>query len=108
MGERRTVELSLTGREFSAAEALNYGLVSEIADDPLQRAMEIATALSASSPIAVGTGLDYVHQIRGRDWQHAGRLGRSTRDRLLSNDDFKEGVRAFAEKRTPSWPSLRT
>jgi enoyl-CoA hydratase/carnithine racemase len=64
--------------------------------------------IAGFSPVALGAGLDYVHQIRGEGWQHAGRLGKSTRDRLLSNDDFKEGVRAFVEKREPSWPSLRT
>ncbi|HTA47056.1 MAG TPA: enoyl-CoA hydratase-related protein [Bryobacteraceae bacterium] len=106
MGERRTVELSLTGREFSAKEAHEYGLVTEIADDPLRRATDIAVQLASFSPIAVGAGLDYVHQIRGRDWDHAGRIGRQTRDRLLSNDDFKEGARAFLEKRQPAWPSL--
>jgi enoyl-CoA hydratase/carnithine racemase len=108
MGERRTVELSLTGREFSAAEAMNYGLVSEIADDAIARGFEIAKTIAGYSPVALGAGLDYVHQIRGEGWQHAGRLGKSTRDRLLSNDDFKEGVRAFVEKREPSWPSLRS
>jgi enoyl-CoA hydratase/carnithine racemase len=108
MGEQRTVELSLTGREFSAAEALSYGLASELSDEPLPRAMELAAQIAAFSPIAIGAGLDYVHQIRGRDWDHAGKLGRLTRDRLLSNDDFKEGVRAFIEKRRPSWPSLES
>jgi enoyl-CoA hydratase/carnithine racemase len=107
MGERRTVELALTGREFTAAEALQYGLVTEIADDSQERAMEIARTLSGFSPIALKAGLDYVHQIRGLDWEHAGRVGRLTRDRLLSSDDFKEGSRAFLEKRHPSWPSLR-
>lgn len=106
MGERRTIELSLTGREFNAQEALGYGLVTEIAEDPLSRATDIAVKLAGFSPVAVGTGLDYVRQIRGRDWDHAGRVARETRDRLLSNDDFKEGARAFLEKRNPSWPSL--
>lgn len=106
MGERRTVELSLTGREFTAEQALEYGLVTEIANEPLSRATDIAVQLAAFSPIAVGAGLDYVHQIRGRDWEHAGRVGRQTRDRLLSNEDFKEGSKAFLEKRHPSWPSL--
>jgi len=107
MGERRTVELALTGRDFSAAEAMDYGLVTEIAEDPLQRATELARELSGFSPIALRAGLDYVHQIRGLDWENAGRVGRVTRDRLLSSDDFKEGSRAFLEKRQPSWPSLR-
>jgi enoyl-CoA hydratase/carnithine racemase len=106
MGERRTVELSLTGPQFTAVEALAYGLVTEIADDPLKRATDLAVQIAGYSPVALGAGLDYVHQIRGRDWNHAGRVGRQTRDRLLSNADFKEGSRAFLEKRQPSWPSL--
>jgi enoyl-CoA hydratase/carnithine racemase len=108
MGERRTVELSLTGREFSAVEALSYGLVTEIADQPVDRALDLATRIAAFSPVAIGTGLDYVHQIRGRDWDHAGRVARQIRDRLLANEDFKEGALAFFEKRQPSWPSLKT
>jgi enoyl-CoA hydratase/carnithine racemase len=107
MGERRAVELSLTGREFNAEQAREYGLVTEISPDPPARANEIATGLAAFSPVAIGVGLDYVHKIRGRDWDHAGKIGRPTRDRLLSNDDYREGVRAFTEKRKPSWPSLQ-
>jgi enoyl-CoA hydratase/carnithine racemase len=106
MGERRTVELALTGREFSAAEAVGYGLVTEIVAEPLERAMEIASTLGALSPIALKAGLDHVQQVRGLDWEQAGRVGRLTRDRLLSSEDFKEGARAFLEKRPPSWPSL--
>jgi enoyl-CoA hydratase/carnithine racemase len=108
MGERRAVELSLTGREFSAGEALGYGLVTEIANDPLKRATDLAIMLAGYSPVAIAAGLDYVHQTRGRDWEHAGRVGRVIRDQLLSNEDFKEGARAFLEKRRPSWPSLKS
>jgi enoyl-CoA hydratase/carnithine racemase len=107
MGERRSVELSLTGREFSAAEALSYGLVTEIAEDPLPRATEVARKIAAFSPLAVSAGLGYVHQIRGLDWEQAGRAGHQTRERLLATEDFKEGTRAFLEKRQPSWPSLK-
>lgn len=106
MGQRRTVELSLTGRHFTAKEALEYGLVSEIADDPLKRAHEVAVRLAGFSPIAIGAGLDYIRQLNGQDWEHAGKVGRQTRNRLLENGDFQEGSRAFLEKRQPSWPSL--
>jgi enoyl-CoA hydratase/carnithine racemase len=107
MGERRTVELSLTGREFNAADALAYGLVTEINEDPLLRANEIAVQIAGFSPIAIGVGLDYVHQIRGRDWDQAAKIGWQTRNRLLADEDFKEGARAFLEKRQPVWPSLK-
>jgi len=108
MGERRTVELSLTGREFGAAEGLEYGLVTEISEDAAARAELIASTISSFSPIAIGVGLDYVHKIRGTEWEHAGKIGRALRERLLSNPDYREGVRAFTEKRPPVWPSLST
>jgi enoyl-CoA hydratase/carnithine racemase len=106
MGERRTAELSLTGRIFEAEEAMRYGLVTEIAADPQKRALEIATTISEYSPVAIAAGLDYVHQIRP-DWSHAGTLGHRMRIHLMQGGDFKEGVRAFLDKRPPSWPSLR-
>jgi enoyl-CoA hydratase/carnithine racemase len=108
MGERRAIELSLSGREFGAADALLYGLVTEIADDPLRRAGELALRIAGFSPAAVGAGLDYTDQIRGRDWADAGKIGLQLRKGLLDGEDFKEGVRAFLEKRQPSWPSFRS
>ena len=108
-GRRRSVELSLTGREFSAAEALSYGLVTEIANESTCAgdrgfARKIA---GVQPPRNQGAGLGYVHQIRGLDWEQAGRAGHQTRERLLATEDFKEGTRAFLEKRQPSWPSLK-
>ncbi len=50
VGERRAIELALTGRMFDAKEAHEIGLIHEIAPDCNQRAMEIAEGLSRSSP----------------------------------------------------------
>lgn len=98
VGERRAAELSLTGRDFSTAEALQYGLVTEISDDPTKRAGEIAMKLCEFSSLAISTGLEFVQQIRGRDWPTALRIGRVLRDRLLESDNYKEGVRAFLSR----------
>jgi enoyl-CoA hydratase/carnithine racemase len=59
MGERRALELGLTGRVFSTPEALAWGLVHYVApafelDD---RATEIATALANASPEAIRAAL---------------------------------------------------
>jgi len=98
VGERRATELSLTGRDFTAAEALQYGLVTELSDDPAQRAGEIAGKLSSFSPDAIAGGLDYVHDTRGLEWEHAGKIGREIRDRLIQSDNYRETVRAFLRR----------
>jgi enoyl-CoA hydratase/carnithine racemase len=107
IGERRTTELSLTGRIFSAEEAYQFGLVTEVAEDPQARALELAKALTEFSPVAIAAGLEYVDRIRDLDWREAAVIGHKMRDELMATDDFSEGVRAFLEKRRAVWPSLK-
>ena len=45
--------LTWTAREFSGAEAQQFGFVTELADDPLARAMELAASRAARRPDAV-------------------------------------------------------
>lgn len=106
LGERRAIELALTGRIFPASEARELGLIHEIAADPAKRAHEIAVALSEASPTAIQSGLSFVQQVRGLPWDRAGEVARMVREDVFGSDDFDEGLRAFLEKRSPRWPSL--
>ncbi len=106
VGERRALEMALTGRIFEAEDALRYGLVQEVVEDPNARAMEIAGAVANNSPTAIRSGLDFVQEVRGQDWDKAGNIARRVRDELFKSADFKEGVRAFRDKRPPKWPSV--
>jgi enoyl-CoA hydratase/carnithine racemase len=99
MGERRATELSVTGRTIEAEEARQYGLVAEIAADPVKRALEIAKSIATFSPTAISEGLNYVHQIRGHDWTHAGTIGHKMRDRLMQGEDFRKGAQAFLKQK---------
>jgi enoyl-CoA hydratase/carnithine racemase len=58
MGPRRSLELALTGRTFGAEEALTYGLVHAVAEQPGQKAREWARLLAGRSRVAVRTGLE--------------------------------------------------
>lgn len=109
MGERRAVELSLTGRVFSVQDALNYGLVHEVApafevDD---RASAIAAHLAVSSQETLRRGLDFVHQSREMSWATAGSLAAELAARTQRSADFSEGVSAARESRKPEWPSIQ-
>jgi enoyl-CoA hydratase/carnithine racemase len=106
MGERRTLELSLTGRIFSAAEARESGLAHEVCDGAPVRACEIARVVAGFSPVAVEKGMAFVQRVRGLDWQDAGAIARHARNQVFAGDDFREGIRAFREKRSPRWPSI--
>lgn len=109
IGERRAVELSLTGRVFSATEAQQYGLVHEITppfelDD---RATATARQLSLASQETLRRGLDFVQKSREMSWETAGRLASEYSDRTFRSADFGEGVHALRDRRKPDWPSLR-
>ena len=108
IGERRAVELSLTGRIFSANDALQYGLVHEVVQpvELAERAAQIANLLATGSQETLRRGLDFVQKSREMSWTTAGRLADEYVARTLRSADFYEGCRAVKEKRRPDWPSL--
>ena len=59
------------------------------------------------SPTAVRCGMAFVQQVRGLGWEAAGAVAREVRNQVFAGEDFQEGIRAFREKRSPQWPSIR-
>jgi enoyl-CoA hydratase/carnithine racemase len=106
IGERRALEIALTGRVFGPKEAREFGLIHEISEEAAPRAREIATAIASFSPTSIQAGMTFVQEVRGRDWQEAGRVARRIRNEVFATADFREGIAAFREKRVPKWPSL--
>jgi enoyl-CoA hydratase/carnithine racemase len=98
MGERRTMELSLTGRIFDAAEGRSLGLVHEVAADAPARAAEIAQQIAAFSALAIRKGMEVVHESSGKGWQEAGELARQARKEVFASPGFREGIRKWAQR----------
>jgi enoyl-CoA hydratase/carnithine racemase len=108
LGERRALELSLTGRRFHAAEALDWGLAHFVvpAGELAAKAAEVAQAIAEASPLATELGFTLLHEARGLNQAEAVKLAATLRARMFQAGDYAEGVRAFREKRAPRWPSL--
>lgn len=108
IGERRALELSLTGRRFGADEALEWGLVHYVvpAFELQAKALHIAATIAESSPEAIRRGMTLTHQGREMSEEEATRLAATLRARLFRSEDYQEGVRAWKQKRPPRWPSL--
>jgi enoyl-CoA hydratase/carnithine racemase len=102
VGERRALELSLSGRVFAAEEAARYGLVHTVCplDELMPQAESAARRIAESSPGAIAAGLEYVQTYRNAE------LAGSLRDRVMRSADFREGISAYIEKRPPRWPSI--
>jgi enoyl-CoA hydratase/carnithine racemase len=107
IGERRTTELALTTRVFPAPEALQMGLVHELAPafEFEDRAMALAIGIAESSPEAVCRGMAYLTERNGHDNRRA--LAGLSHQQGLASMDLREGIHAFREHRRAVWPSLR-
>ena len=94
-------ELILTGRMVDGEEALRRGLVDELADPVIDRALETARALAAKSPGALAAAKEAVNRALQGD--HAENLRREANrfGDLFASEDAKEGLAAFVEKRDP-------
>lgn len=53
LGHRRAAELLLMGREFTAHEAMEWGVINEVVDDPKARAHEVALLVAEQPPNAL-------------------------------------------------------
>jgi enoyl-CoA hydratase/carnithine racemase len=108
VGAARTRELFLVGRRIDARTAREWGLVNalsepeHLADETLSLAVEIA----GNAPLAqLGNKRVIRAVLESRDVlaDEVERELIELRRACFSSEDFREGVRAFAEKRPPQW-----
>jgi enoyl-CoA hydratase/carnithine racemase len=100
VGERRALEMALTGRTMGATEAHSICLVHEVAADAQVRAQQIAGALAGWSPTAIRTGLEFLRETRGKGWEDAGRIAARMRNEVFESEYFREAVRTFRKDRS--------
>ena len=105
VGGRRAKELILTGRAFSAAEALEWGVLNQICEpDALQAtARETALQIAGNAPLSVRQAKSSIQNGLQMDLHTGLRFEIEAYNRLVPTEDRREGIRAFVEKRRPNF-----
>jgi enoyl-CoA hydratase/carnithine racemase len=104
-GERRAIELLTTGRHFTAAQALEYGVVNGVAapEALMDTVLAVAAEIAAKAPLSVRALKHVVHEGANMDLAAAMEMELSAYNRLFKTADRREGVASFNEKRTPAF-----
>jgi len=102
---QRAMGMLLTGQDIDAATAALWGLVNEVVPDAklMETARRWADAIAANSPLAVRATKETAMCGLSHPLTEVIDYSFPGRDRLRASEDFKEGPRAFAEKRKPQW-----
>ncbi len=105
IGSKRAMLLLLTGRMFGAAEALSMGVISDVAPagQALARALEIAHEIAAMPPISALQIKEIVNAGLNAPLDTALMLERKAFQLQFATADQKEGMRAFMQKRKPTF-----
>jgi enoyl-CoA hydratase/carnithine racemase len=104
LGPAMTKDLLLTGRLVEAEEAARRGIVHEV--QPLQRiearVQELAEQIASLAPVTLrALKLAILRVLEAR--RMAMGDGADLVELAYTSEDFREGVRAFLEKRAPKW-----
>ncbi len=107
VGYGRTKELFLTGRNISGPRAMAIGLVNDtVPDDKLgDEAVALASEIAAGAPLSARGNKLAIETLNSypRLTEEQERELIELRRSCFESEDFREGIRAFAEKRNPEW-----
>ena len=105
-GLANTNELFFLGRNVDADRGYEMGLVNAVVEpDELEEAgLAMAAEIGANAPLSLAGNKRAIRELRaGRLPEELERELVELRESCFRSEDFREGVRAFAEKRRPLW-----
>ncbi|MBT6912068.1 MAG: enoyl-CoA hydratase, partial [Rhodospirillaceae bacterium] len=106
IGPANALDITLSARKFTAAEAKDMGLVSKVfpmegfMDEVRAYATEMATL---ASPRSIRVMKRQIYQAMLNSLEHSVLLANSEMPASFESEDFKEGVAHFVERRAPNF-----
>lgn len=105
IGKYKAMEMILTGRPITAYEALEYGLVNKVVPVELllEEAKAMAKEIAKKSPVAIKLAKEAILKTFDAPISEGLEFERKNFYMLFSSEDQKEGMKAFLEKRQPTF-----
>ena len=104
-GERRAKELILTGRPFTAADALEWNIVNKVCapETLMDEVLDTAEKICTNAPLSVRQAKMSIHRGMQMSVRDGIAFEIEAYNRLVGTEDRREGVLAFNEKRKPDF-----
>jgi enoyl-CoA hydratase/carnithine racemase len=103
VGRQRALDMLYTGRDVFGDEALAIGLADRLADDPREAAFDLATEIAGSAPLSVTAIRSTMRRELISAVSTALDAEAAAQAELLPTADFREGLDAARNRRTPQF-----
>jgi len=105
LGPARAMEILMTGREYTAQQACDWGLINYhyAAEDLIAEAETMVQDIAATAPLAAGAVKKIIKRGDGVDLMTQQDMEANHNSILLQTADFQEGIAAMMEKRPAKW-----
>ncbi|MDQ3571373.1 MAG: enoyl-CoA hydratase-related protein [Actinomycetota bacterium] len=103
LGKQRAMELVITGRRFTAAEAHRWGLVNRVSNAWLNEAIDLGRVVASGPPLAAKLAKQAVLAADESGLSAGLEQERRLYELTMASEDRIEGMDAFLEKRKPEF-----
>ncbi|HKJ97933.1 MAG TPA: enoyl-CoA hydratase-related protein [Desulfotignum sp.] len=103
VGNNRAREMVFTGKNITAQQALDYGLVNQVCapEELMDAVMKTAGNIAAKGCVALRAAKEVIHNGTNTDLETGCRIENDAFGLTMASADAKEGTAAFLEKRKP-------